>query len=705
VSDSAEGWAHILTKKGNNMAVDQQGIPDTTTDDQRMTPQAPQAQPSPDMQQAPLDNRQALVNPAQGQAPASPVQQSHQSLLNHILTMATGGDNYYTDANGQRRLAPQSSGTLGKTLIAATLAGLLAKDSYVQTPYGVRRDFAGTAGNAAEAASGVVNKARQMPQQQSDEQVQAQTRRLMTLQANANLIRTMSASAQQAHQTLQSQIDSNKPLLNDIDEAMKTLQPGEEIALAPHMSKDDAMAALKQKGYTNWTALPDGTVSVLNPETNQVEDHPTYRVVNPAAKITLSPEAADIAALTNPSFNNLHSVVGGDVRVPMSIAISANHEVMAVHVAQKEADDLVAAGLGKKTNLMEAVKKNRQLLPAIDAARDQVASGLAPWRVLDAIRSGKNGAALLDAMGISTQQAEDYVSKSHNDEVAAAEKAKAGLKSLTQEQLQDLATNHADTPEGKAAINTLAGMTAQKARDAAAEAAAKLPFELRKQQQDQNLRTGTPEDAGRLLANGDLTLTELKSRGSTPKFITDSVNAAKAIDPKYNAQKADAEYKIAGNNSNTQFFGSANSLLDPQGMLTQLGKAHDQLGNGKIPLFNKWQDYLDFQAGDPALAGFMQTLIGASDDYAKVMGGGTGSDASRLTLMHSFANSQNPQQMAAAISAARAAVTSQVHGRIGSNAIMQKMYGQNDKTAPAVGLTKSYNGANYKFDGKQWVKQ
>lgn len=255
-------------------------------------------------------------------------------------------------------------------------------------------------------------------------------------------------------------------------------------------------------------------------------------------------------------------------------------------------------------------------------------------------------------------------------------KAKAEVRPLTQEQLQDLATNHSDTPEGKAAVNNLAGQVTQAARKSAAEAAAKQPFELRKQQQEQNLRTGTPEDAGALLANGDLTLTELKSRGSTPKFITDSVNAAKSIDPNYNAQKADAEYKIAGNQANTTFFGSANSLTDARGTLDQLAAQYKKLGNGRIPLFNKWKDYAGYQTGDPAMAGFYQTAVGVADDYAKVMGGGTGSDTSRLQVMQSFANAHNPRQMQAAIEAARAAVNSQTKSRIGSNTILQKMYGK-----------------------------
>jgi hypothetical protein len=73
------------------------------------------------------------------------------------------------------------------------------------------------------------------------------------------------------------------------------------------------------------------------------------------------------------------------------------------------------------------------------------------------------------------------------------------------------------------------------------------------------------------------------------------------------------------------------------------------------------------------------------------MGGGVGTDASRLQVLHSFANAHNPQQMQAAIDAARAAVQSQISARIGKNNVMQQMYGQNvpanaqNNRAPQVG--------------------
>src|SRR5437870_2296600 len=134
-----------------------------------------------------------------------------------------------------------------------------------------------------------------------------------------------------------------------------------------------------------------------------------------------------------------------------------------------------------------------------------------------------------------------------------------------------------------------------------------------------------------------------------------------------NTRLMKADFHVAKSPANSAFFGSVNSLLDKGGTLDQLVAQHAKLGNGSIPKFNKWKDYLNYQSGDPAMAGFMQTAIGVADDYAKVMGGGQGSDTSRLAVMQSFSNAHNNQQMGAAADAARAAATSQRNARIGRN--------------------------------------
>ena len=76
--------------------------------------------------------------------------------------------------------------------------------------------------------------------------------------------------------------------------------------------------------------------------------------------------------------------------------------------------------------------------------------------------------------------------------------------------------------------------------------------------------------------------------------------AAMKYDPTYNAAKADADFNVAKLPQNVAFFGSANSLTNKGGTLDQLEAQYKNLPNDrKFPLFNKLQDYLSYQSGDP----------------------------------------------------------------------------------------------------------
>lgn len=233
----------------------------------------------------------------------------------------------------------------------------------------------------------------------------------------------------------------------------------------------------------------------------------------------------------------------------------------------------------------------------------------------------------------------------------------------------------------------LAGKTQQAASTAGAEASARQPFEIQlaatRAQIDQAVKNGSARDAGRMLAQGLIAPSEVAAR-SNPSFLVQANHAALAVDPNYKAQQAEANFNVAKSEANTPFFGSANSLIAPGGTLDQLQAAGAKLKNTAIPLVNKGENFLAAQTGRPAIAAYNQTVLGAADDYAKVMGGGTASDNARNTLIQSLSSDKSPQQINAAISAARAAVNSQIQSRIGNNKALQNMYGLQ---APEGGAT------------------
>lgn len=237
------------------------------------------------------------------------------------------------------------------------------------------------------------------------------------------------------------------------------------------------------------------------------------------------------------------------------------------------------------------------------------------------------------------------------------------------------------TAPGAAQIQ--AGEAKQAGAKAGSEAAARFPYEMRLAAQKQALSQGDPNAAGQLLANHDATLSELKSRGATPDFIAKSLFAAKRLNPSFNPQEDEAQFAVAKSPANTAFFGSANSLIAKGGTLDQLAEAAKEIPQNQIPVFNTVEDAMKAATGNGPIAKYASLLVGVADDYSKVMGGGTGSDASRAQGFKLAAASASPAQRTGSIEGIRGAVGSQTRERIGKNPILQRMYGTQQAATPS----------------------
>jgi hypothetical protein len=239
------------------------------------------------------------------------------------------------------------------------------------------------------------------------------------------------------------------------------------------------------------------------------------------------------------------------------------------------------------------------------------------------------------------------------------------------------------TAPGAAQIQ--AGEARLAGQKAGAEAAARQPYEMSLARQRQALSQGDPNAAAQLLVSGDATLSELKARGATPDFIANTLNAAHQLSGgKYNAQTADAQFSVAKSPANVAFFGSAKSLIDKGGTLDQLTEAGKAIPGGLIPAFNSIADWQKAATGSGPIAKYASLALGVADDYSKVMGGGQGSDSSRLQALQLVGAKQSPAQRAASIDGIRGAVGSQTTSRIGNNPVLGRMYGSELPT-PAQG--------------------
>jgi len=317
----------------------------------------------------------------------------------------------------------------------------------------------------------------------------------------------------------------------------------------------------------------------------------------------------------------------------------------------------------------------------LDPQHAQAAAQLAQSGDPNAMRQGID--TFSKTLTAHSQIVEDALKKAQaNSAQAEADKVKASTDPTSPLYSPSPAAVAMGTAPGAQQIQ--AGEVRQAAAKAGAEENARMPGEMALARQRQALSQGDPKAAAQLLVSGDATLSELKARGATPEFIANTLNAAHQLSGgQYNAQAADAEFQVAKSPANVAFFGSAKSLTDPGGTLEQLGKAGKLLPQSQLKALNTIADWEKAATSNGPLAHYAATALGVADDYAKVMGGGVGSDSSRQAALDLAKANAGPDARAGAIKGIRDAVNSQVQSRIGNNSVLGRMYGSSSTSAPA----------------------
>lgn len=277
------------------------------------------------------------------------------------------------------------------------------------------------------------------------------------------------------------------------------------------------------------------------------------------------------------------------------------------------------------------------------------------------------------AQATKAKQEADPLFKLENDPSAlSGEKASAAIPQL-QAKLQDPNTSAEDKVRATRLLAVASSAHARFLQDTVSKANA-----------DQQAKQGDPAAAGAMLAKGDLTLSDLKTRGMTPKFIMDATNAAQKVDPSYRPADEVIAEKVANSPEQTKFFGSANSLIAKGGTLDQVVAQGARLPNHTFPFFNKIADAKNYQGGSPEVAAYMQTALAAADDYAKVVGGGQGTEGMQLKFLNALNASQNQGQRIDVVNSMRQGVGSQVKERIGNNQFLDRLYGYGLKNIPGA---------------------
>lgn len=246
----------------------------------------------------------------------------------------------------------------------------------------------------------------------------------------------------------------------------------------------------------------------------------------------------------------------------------------------------------------------------------------------------------------------------------------------------------ATSPEDKARATRLLS-TAQTSQQI------QLAMDKSKREADQAIQDGDPAAAAKLLVSGVVAPAQIIS-SRKPEFAQKAFTAAQQLQPGWNAQKADADFKVASSPAQVAFFGSAKSLTDPGGTLDQLKAAGADIPANEFPVFNTVADALKASTGSGPIAKYASIALGVADDYSKVMGGGAGSDTSRTQALNLISAKQSLEQRAASIEGIRGSIGSQTKSRIGNNTVLQQMYGGGSQgggqaasqAGPSAGMTR-----------------
>lgn len=472
------------------------GAPTTTSNvDGTLTArEVPQPSPQPTASNQPSPNPSASV-PNAAPSNAAPVTHTpapnqpslHARMFDGILKTMSGGPIrvMQTDpTTGETRQVevPQSRSSMGKAIVAAALTGLMTPPRYRDTPYGPAPDPQASMASAFQAGKGVVDDRKQEAQKVQDE---AQTRKLMTIQNNAKLVQLMASSTHLNHQMLGDLNGNAQEFLKPFEEydQNRTDDPTTPKAfLSRGLSSDEVLGGGHK--LTDSNVIMDGTRQVMNPETKQYEEEPTYAVLNPDLKdIKLTEPVAKKLAEINSQYKDIHSLTGGNVRLPVQAYVSAMHDYNTVtqgeHILNTLGQEIQGKAF-KPVDLTSAVRGDRQnMLRALSQVEQAVAAGNSPGQrpdnVMDALVKAPNGDKLLGLLGLTPQQADDFIQKKSNERIKATNEAKLGAlsdKAKAPDEIVDALKDAAGAlPDDQkatvlATLDNANGLTNAQARDA-----------------------------------------------------------------------------------------------------------------------------------------------------------------------------------------------------------------------------------------------
>jgi hypothetical protein len=185
----------------------------------------------------------------------------------------------------------------------------------------------------------------------------------------------------------------------------------------------------------------------------------------------------------------------------------------------------------------------------------------------------------------------------------------------------------------------------------------------------------------------------------------------------FDIAQATTDYKQANNPQVQNMLKMVAAMSAPNGELAIAVNASKALPQLNSSLANKVFNIAETQFGSDAVTNFHTAMIGFSDLYAKVMGGGVGTDALRQSAMDVLKDGYSHGQLAGSIKVLQQQIEARKSQMIGENPYLRKQFGgsaQNPNLssaqAPPVALLKESvittfaNGQTWTLQGGQPVQ-
>jgi hypothetical protein len=639
------------------------------------TTAAPTAQPT-------APNPYASAKPLS--TPAEP-HSGHVAMFDRILRL-TGSPTTTVQPDGTVT-QDVSRPTLGRSILAGALAGLMTPTRYRKGTYGPVVSGDATASGAFQAGRGQQTAQNDAAQKTSDAQ---QTKKLAVIKNNVDMMHQYAALAQQQHQELQGVADrNNATILKDLgDYDTKIDDPTQKLVLGKGLTMDQALDKLKGK-MTSQNAVIDGYQDVMDPDTHQMSVQPTFSVINPDAKIQMSESAAAELAKFKPAYKNAYALTGGDIRMPVGQYLADVHTANSLSAAEsfmKRADS--ALGVKPDMDLAAAAAKDPRVIQSVKEAENALAQGGSTADVLDRIQKSPNGNVLLTAMGIDQDKATKYINDTRNEQARQAALAKEGgigdkapapasmiadltaaAKKLHPDQAQAIMAgiNPAGLTVGEAekiknnilqAQNT---NTANSQPTAAGPTPTKFVFNpdaptmdspsLRQDLTKQGVKVPANFEALYGIAHNANPLTTLPTnprKGSNQMSAQEGLAFIRQyINPNYQEGDYQAAASLSKELASTRQ-GTAGGTLYNAGTASQhlelLDEAAKALGNHDVQALNRLANTFGVAVGDSPAVTFKAIAEQVNGEVGKVVAGGTPHEAELAELRSNLNSDQSPEQ-------------------------------------------------------------